>query len=387
MKNGNLTWLDILRLGLVQTALGSIVVLSTSVLNRVLAVELALPTMAAGFLVALHYVVQLTRPRWGYSSDVGGRRTVWIIGGIGVLGIGAVLAAVAVALYAVQQTAATLLAITAFILIGGGVAASGTSLLALLTVYTEAARRPAAAATVWLMMIAGFVVTTITVGRFLDPYSPARLVTIFAIVSALALIVTIVAVAGVEKKLKARCSPVQASPPEAARQRFKAAFAEIWGEQTARQFTIFVFVSMLAFSLQDLILEPFAGLVFAMTPGETTRLSGTQHAGVFAGMLLTGALGSLLIRKYPRCMQVFCISGCLLSASALLLLAWSATIGPGWPLDNTVAFLGFGNGMFAVAAIGSMMGLAGVGRANREGTRMGIWGAAQAIAFGLGGFL
>jgi BCD family chlorophyll transporter-like MFS transporter len=31
------------------------------------------------------------------------------------------------------------------------------------------------------------------------------------------------------------------------------------------------------------------------------------------------------------------------------------------------------------------MGLAGAGAVSREGTRMGLWGAAQAIAYGLGG--
>jgi BCD family chlorophyll transporter-like MFS transporter len=43
--------------------------------------------------------------------------------------------------------------------------------------------------------------------------------------------------------------------------------------------------------------------------------------------------------------------------------------------------------MFAVAAIGSMMSLAGSGSKSREGTRMGLWGAAQAIAAGFGGLL
>jgi BCD family chlorophyll transporter-like MFS transporter len=47
--------------------------------------------------------------------------------------------------------------------------------------------------------------------------------------------------------------------------------------------------------------------------------------------------------------------------------------------------LGFFNGVFAVAAIGSMMALASQGRSAREGTRMGLWGAAQAIAAGFGG--
>jgi BCD family chlorophyll transporter-like MFS transporter len=49
--------------------------------------------------------------------------------------------------------------------------------------------------------------------------------------------------------------------------------------------------------------------------------------------------------------------------------------------------MGVFNGMFAVAAIGSMMALAGEGRGQREGTRMGLWGAAQAIAAGFGGLL
>ena len=45
------------------------------------------------------------------------------------------------------------------------------------------------------------------------------------------------------------------------------------------------------------------------------------------------------------------------------------------------------NGVFAVSAIASMMTLAGEGRARREGLRMGLWGAAQAIAMGSGVFL
>jgi BCD family chlorophyll transporter-like MFS transporter len=56
-------------------------------------------------------------------------------------------------------------------------------------------------------------------------------------------------------------------------------------------------------------------------------------------------------------------------------------------LRALVFMLGLANGAFAVAAIGSMMGLVGRGRGSREGTRMGLWGAAQAVAFGLGGIV
>ena len=79
------------------------------------------------------------------------------------------------------------------------------------------------------------------------------------------------------------------------------------------------------------------------------------------------------------------IGGCVGSALALAALAMAATAGPGWPLKPTVFVLGFANGVFAVAAIGSMLDLAGRGGDGQEGIRMGLWGAAQAIAFGLGG--
>ena len=74
-------------------------------------------------------------------------------------------------------------------------------------------------------------------------------------------------------------------------------------------------------------------------------------------------------------------------ALALLNLGVASLIGTGWPLAANVFVLGFANGVFAVSAIGSMMGLAGAGRKSREGVRMGVWGAAQAGAFAIGGFL
>ena len=81
MTGGGLSWFGIVRLGIVQTALGAIIVLTTSTLNRVMVVELAMAASLPGFLVALHYGVQILRPRWGYGSDIGGQRTTWIIGG------------------------------------------------------------------------------------------------------------------------------------------------------------------------------------------------------------------------------------------------------------------------------------------------------------------
>ncbi len=60
-----LGWLGIARLGLVQSSLGAIVVLTTSTINRVMIVELSLLAVIPGLLVAWHYALQVLRPRWG----------------------------------------------------------------------------------------------------------------------------------------------------------------------------------------------------------------------------------------------------------------------------------------------------------------------------------
>lgn len=378
-----LGWRGIVRLGLVQVALGAIVVLTTSTLNRVMVVELALAATIPGALVGLHYAVQILRPVWGHRSDRGRRRTPWILGGIATLGFGAVLASVAVALVAQSFAAGLALSVLAFLLIGIGVGAAGTSLLALLATSVPSGRRPAAATIVWLMMIAGMAMTAILAGSLLDPYSAERLIAVTSGIAILALTLAAAALWRVEGSLVSLVATVDATAPVP----FRVSLADAWADPRARTFTLFVFVSMLAYSAQDLILEPFAGLVFGMSPGETTTLSGLQHGGVFAGMVLTGAAGTLLSRRFPGVLRAFTIAGCLGSALMISGLVFAASAPVEWPLVPNVVALGFANGVFAVAAIGSMMALAGAAGPRRTGMRMGLWGASQAIAFGLGGFV
>ncbi|MGA1737361.1 MAG: BCD family MFS transporter, partial [Pseudomonadales bacterium] len=346
-----LSWLGIVRLGLVQTALGAIVVLTTSTLNRIMVVELALPAMIPGALVALHYAIQLLRPRLGHGSDVGGRRSPWILGGMAVLGLGA---------------------IAAFIVVGIGVGASGTNLLVLLAKRVAPERRPAAATIVWMMMIFGFILTAATAGAALEPFSFSRLLLVSGSVALLALLVTALALWGIEGE-----GTGSATEEQAEKTPFKEALASVWGEPEARRFTLFIFVSMLAYSAQDLILEPFAGTVFGMSPGASTQLAGVQNGGVLLGMILVALLGHRLgsADQWTR-------AGCMASGAALLLLSGLGLgVGNGSvaSLQASVFALGFSNGVFAVSAIGAMMGLVGQGQAGREGVRMGLWGAAQAV--------
>jgi MFS transporter, BCD family, chlorophyll transporter len=166
---------------------------------------------------------------------------------------------------------------------------------------------------------------------------------------------------------------------------FRIALAQVWAEAEARRFTIFVFVAMLAYSAQDLILEPFAGSVLGYTPGESTQLSGLQHGGALVGMLLASLAGRRIAGRWTGSLRTWTVAGCIASAVAISGLVAAGLVGAAWPLRATVFALGAANGAFSIAAIAQMMQMAGQGRASREGVRMGVWGAAQALAFALGG--
>jgi BCD family chlorophyll transporter-like MFS transporter len=376
-----LGWFGIFRLGLVQTALGAIVVLTTSTINRVMIVELSFMAVIPGVLVAWHYALQVLRPRWGHGSDNGGRRTPWIIGGMATLALGGFLAAVSTWLAASHYWAGLMLAAVAFTLVGIGVGAAGTSMLVLLAQTVEQGRRAAAATIVWTMMIMGFILTTVTAGKMLDPFSLPRLVAIAGGVGFLAFTLSVVSIAGLERR-HAQAGLRMAERPATP---FAVALSDVWNDAEARNFAIFIFMSMLAYSAQDLVLEPFAGLQFGYSPGQTTALSGTQNGGVLCGMLVVGIAATLFGRTNGLVLRSWAVAGCIASALALFGLVGAAHYGMGWPLVANVFALGFANGMFAVAAIGSMF-TAAMGHQSREGVRMGLFGASQAIAFGAGGF-
>jgi len=380
-------WFQIIRLGLIQACLGAVVVVTTSTLNRIMVVELALPALLPGFLVAWHYAVQMVRPRMGFGADKGRRSTPWMMGGMLVLGTGGVMAAGATVWMASEPVWGALLAWLSFSLIGLGVSACGTSLLALMAKRVPDERRAPAATTVWLMMIVGFAVTAGVVGKLIDPYSPQVLLQVSAGLSVVTALITALCLWGLEKDGE---SSVPVTPSVSAerlqKQNFKEAFQEVWAEPAARTFTVFVFMSMLAYSAQDLILEPFAGAVHGFSPGQTTQLSGWHHMGVLIGMLAVAAAGSRWVAGRLGSVQAWMVGGCLVSALATVGLVSSA-LSVEWPLKANVVFLGVANGAFSIAAIATMMRLAGEGGAGREGTRMGLWGASQAAAFGLGGLL
>ena len=243
-------------------------------------------------------------------------------------------------------------------------------------------RRAAAATIVWLMMIAGIAITAAVAGRLLDPFSPARLVAVTAVVVAVPpSLLTLLAVWGVERRRG--CTP----PADAGRQPpFREALRAGLGR--ARGAALHHLRLRLDARLQRPGPDPRAVRRPRLRPHArrvdqalrpAARRRARRHDLRGAGRQLSAAAASARCAPGPSAAA---------SPRRRRSAAWSppGVVGPGWPLQASVFALGVANGAFAVAAIGSMMALAGRGREAREGVRMGLWGAAQAIAFGLGGF-
>ena len=386
-----MNWFSILRLGLVQLCIGSSVVIPLSTLNRLMKVELALPATIAGFLIALHYAVQLTRVNWGYLSDKTQNRSQWIIFGMLILGIGGVLASASIPLIESNFAYGIMLALFSYTLIGFGVGAAGTPLLALLASYSSKSQKGFAASITFLMMILGLAITGITAGILLDPYSHQKLIKITASLAIITNILSYLSLKNLEKSLQNNAdgripNAINYDVP------FLEGIKKVWMEREARLFTIFIFISMGAFSMQDPILEPFAGEVFGFAVGESTKLDGFHKIGTLIGIILIIlclskfriGFGSLSIVKNERLgsEKFWLITGCIFSAFSLFMISLLGLTYRDPSILNSVVFLfGISNGVFTAGILGTMLHLASRGSdGNNTGTRMGIWGAAQAYA-------
>jgi len=368
-------WRDVARLGLAQIAIGAVAAVMTSTLNRVMIVELALPATVPSVLVALHFVIQMSRARFGFDSDRSGHRAPWILGGVATFAVGGFLAALGVALAATRTLPGLGVAFLGYALIGIGMSAAGTALLAHVAEEMPPQKLGGAAAMLWIMMILGIAVTAGVSGQLLDPFSFRRLLSVIGAVCAIAVVLAAIAAWG-SWHIRRAPAGTGAAVSNAG---FGAVLRDALADRATRRFALFVFAAMLAYSAQDLILEPFAGRVFGMTPGESTKLGGTQHGGVMLGML-----GAALLSARFGSLRHWAVGGCLASALTLVALAQSPALGGPAALSAIIFALGVANGVFAVGAIGAMMAMTAADGTRGTGIRLGVYGAAQAIAYAAG---
>jgi BCD family chlorophyll transporter-like MFS transporter len=362
----------VLRLGLFQLAAGGLSVLFLGVLNRVMRVELGLDLLTVALLVGGgHYLGALIAIPFGYYSDrhpiAGYRRTVYILLGS--------IAAVVILISSPQivqwiasepSTGRIAAGFLFFLLEGISTYIAGTAYLSLITDLTTAGERGQVTGWVWTLLMVGIIFTGIMSGFALTPYSMERVMSLFIIAAGVFSLFSVVALLGQESR------EYEQIPQK--RENLSLAFSSIIQNRPARWFGAFLFLSMFSYFMQDVLLEPFGGDVFALPPAETTRFNAYMGTGVVAAMLFGG------MRVIPNKGKPWTTSaGIGLMVIAFMGLALSSILSFSQLLAILILLLGVGAGFFTVGGVALMMDMT---TTQHTGMFVGAWTLVQAFAKG-----
>jgi MFS transporter, BCD family, chlorophyll transporter len=368
----------LLRLALFQVSAGCVMVLLTGTLNRVLIVELGVNVALVSAVVALPVLAAPLRLLFGYRSDnhrsvLGWRRVPYLWLG-SLLQFGG-LAIMPFALLLLQsQTlgpswAGAAGACLAFLLTGFGLHMAQTAGLALATDIVPEAKRPRVVALLYVMLLIGMVAASGFYSIFLVDFTPKVLIQVIQGTALLTIVINVVAMWKQEtrnpKLTMAHREPVG----------LRKALEDYRSVPGTMRLLISVALGSAAFSMQDILLEPYGGEILGMSVGETTLLTGLWAVGTIAGF--AWAAGSLN-RGTP--MYRVAARGLLIGIVAFLAVILAE------PMDMHALFycgaaaVGLGGGLFAV---GTMLAAMSISVRSDSGILVGTWGAVQATAIGL----
>ena len=369
----------LLRLSLFQVSVGMAAVLLSGTLNRVMIVELGLPAALVAAMVALPILFAPARTLVGFRSDhhrsfLGWRRVPYLwfgsllqFGGLAIMpfallvmtGAGEGPASVGIAGAAL-----------AFLLTGAGLHMTQTAGLALATDIAPEANRPRVVALLYVMLLLGMIVSAIGIGAALRDFSPLRLIQVIQGAAALTLLLNLVALWKQEPRNPAATRPGRPRPA------FRAAWRAFAAPSRTRRLLVAVALGAAGFSMQDGLLEPFAGEVLGLGVGQTTMLTALWASGMLGGFAL--AARRLGAGAEPLALAA---TGVLAGIAAFSLVVFSAPLASVPLFAAGVVGIGLGGGLFAVSTLIAAMGLAD---GARTGLALGAWGAVQATAAGLG---
>jgi len=366
------TW-TLLRLGLREFAAGMSSVLILGVLNRVLKVELGVSlSIVAPILASLNLAAPLALG-FGHRSDtkpiLGYRRIPYIIGGAIIAG-GAVAAAPHVAgqLAGGVSPGVVLGSLALFIVMGIGMYGAGTVFFALIADIAPEEERGHAASVVYLMLSGGIFAGVVLTAGILDS-DASNINTLFAIAGVLVVVLTTLAVWGQEQPVE------DASALRAEHVPFGRALREVAGLRQARTFFLFMVLSTVFLFLQQAVLEPYGGEVLGLDVRQTSAFNVMLTIGIVTGMVAGGRpwadqIGPMRLARI----------GLIASGVGFGLLGWGAAVGSAPASWLTLLAVGFGSGLFTVAGLALMMGMASRGFA---ALMMGAWTVAHALAEGI----
>jgi len=376
----------LMRLALFQISAGMAVVLLTGTLNRVMIVELGVAAWVVAVMAALPLVFAPLRALIGFRSDhhrsfLGWRRVPYIWFGT-LMQFGG-LAIMPFALLVLSGDThgpvwiGTAGAALAFLLTGAGLHTAQTAGLALAGDLAPEASRPRVVALLYVMLLLGMVVSALLFGLALAEFSQLKLIRVIQGAALATMIFNLVALWKQEPRNPANTAT------DAPRPAFGKAWAELMQYPGARRFLLAVGLGTVAFSMQDILLEPYGGEVLGLSVSATTVLTALMAGGALAAF---GLAARVLGRGADD--HRMAASGLLIGIAAFTTVLLAA------PMDSSLMFrigttlIGFGGGLFAVSTLTAAMEMA---REAGSGLALGAWGAVQATAagtgIGLGGIL
>ena len=377
----------LLRLSLIQVSVGISLTLLVGTLNRVMIVELDVPSTIVGVMLALPLLFAPFRALIGHKSDthqsaLGWRRVPYIyqgsmiqFGGLAVMPFALLVLAGSLNAAMAPAWVGQVSAAVAILLVGAGIHITQTVGLALATDLAPEDQQANVVGLMYVSLLVGSIVSALAFGAFLADFSPGRLI---QVIQACAVITVFLNFIATWKQEARRPSRLMASPPPPS-----PGFKESWNafivQNRALRRLVVVGCGTLAFTMADVLLEPYGGQVLGMGVGATTKLTAT-----FAGGSLVGfTLASQILSRGGDPFRM-AGSGALIGLPALLMVIASASAQAPQMFAVGVLLMGLGAGLFGHGTLTATMQNAPV---DKVGMALGAWGAVQATAAGLGAAL
>jgi BCD family chlorophyll transporter-like MFS transporter len=367
----------LLRLSLFQVSVGMSVVLLNGTLNRVMIVELGVPSWLVAAMVALPLVFAPFRVLIGFRSDnhrsvLGWRRVPYIWMGT-LLQFGG-LAIMPFALLVLsgdapeQVIAGRIGAAVAFLLVGAGLHTTQTAGLSLATDIAPEQSRPRVVAFLYVMLMLGMMVSALAFGALLANFSEMRLIQVVQGAALVEMLLNIAALWKQEARDPSRTSG-RGERPE-----FRDSWRKFQDAGGSARVLLAVGLGTAGFTMQDILLEPYGAEILHLTVGETTALTALFAAGSLTGFAISA-------RRLAQGSDPYRIAaiGALVGLMAFSAVIFSAPLMSPLLFRIGTTLIGFGGGLFAVGTLTAAMALAQDGA---SGLALGTWGAVQATAAG-----
>jgi len=372
----------LLRLSLFQISVGMAMVMLVGTLNRVMIVEMGVATSLVSFMVALPLLIAPFRALIGFQSDhhrshLGWRRVpyIWMgtlmqFGGFSIMPFALLVLSGAGQSSQAPQWVGQFGAAVAFILVGVGMHTTQTAGLALATDLSTQDKQPKVVGLMYVMQLIGMMGSALVLGDLLYDYSPGQLIRVVQAVAVITLVLNVIAVWKQEARSRQR---TPGTPLEDSFQNSWKVFCE--GPHTIRRLMA-VGLGSMAFTMEDVLLEPYGGEILKLSVSSTTLLTATLALG---GLIGFGWASRVISRGAdPYRMASW---GAWIGLPAFVLIIFAAPLMSVYMFVLGVFLIGLGGGLFAHGTLTASMNLA---PPDQTGLAMGAWGAVQATASGLG---